>query len=130
MLNSALKGMFASDSSASLLSRQTDESMLLLSQLLLADAGLTRSYYAQFATAVAQRRSRYSLLKQLLQTAAVQAALELPAVQQLVACQVANLRRMAAAAPFSWHMPQASVPGNPEVRVEPLELLCKPRHRV
>jgi hypothetical protein len=115
MLAAAAQGMFLSNSSAVLQSRQTDDSMLLLSQLLLGDAGLTRSYYSRFATAVAQRRENYSLLKQLLQTAGVRAALELPGVQQLVSCQVANLQRLAAVAPFSWHMPQASVPSYRQV---------------
>lgn len=50
-----------------------------------------------------------------LQTSAVQAALDRPEVQQLVACQVANLQRMAAVPAFSWHMPQAKMPGFPQV---------------
>ncbi|WIA41435.1 hypothetical protein OEZ86_005015 [Tetradesmus obliquus] len=45
-------------------------------------------------------------------------------VAEDLACQVANLRRVAAAAPFSWHMPQASVPGNPEVQA----FLQGPKH--
>lgn len=109
VLTAAAEGMFNSDSAATLQGRQTDESMLLLSQLLLGDAELAGRHCSRFATAVAQRRSNYSLLKQLLQQPPVRAALELPGVQQLVACQVAHLQRMAAVPAFSWHMPQATL---------------------
>jgi hypothetical protein len=115
LLAAAMQGMFDSSGSAALLSRQSDESMLVVSQLLLGAAGLADRCYPRFATAVAQRRSNYSLLKQLLQTAAMRAVLELPGVQQLVVCQIANLQRKAAVPQFSWDMPQASVPRFPQV---------------
>jgi hypothetical protein len=89
--------------------------MLLLSGMLLVDKQLWTTYYCYFAAAVAQRADSYSLLKQLLQSAEVQAVLSLPEVQQLVACQVANLERLSAVTPFSWNMPQAAFPSNKQV---------------
>lgn len=98
-----------------LLSKQTTDSLLQLSQLLLSEPQLYAASYGQLAAEAAARKYNYSLLKQLLQSAAVQAALDRPEVQQLVACQVANLQRMAAVPAFSWHMPQAKMPGFPQV---------------
>lgn len=96
---------------ASLLTVQTDASMLRLSSMLLGNPQLRAAYYDHFAAAVSQRRESYELLKQLLQSAPVTAALATPEVQQLVACQIANLQRLSAVPPYMWNMPQAVVPG-------------------
>ena len=96
---------------ASLLSAQTEASMLLLSDMLLGSMQLRATHYGHFAAAVARRQDSYTLLKQLLQSEAVTAALGVPEVQQLVSCQVANLQRLSAVPVFTWHMPQAVVPG-------------------
>jgi hypothetical protein len=95
----------------SLLSAQTEASMLLLSDMLLGSMQLRATHYGHFAAAVARRQDSYTLLKQLLQSEAVTAALGVPEVQQLVSCQVANLQRLSAVPVFIWHMPQAVVPG-------------------
>lgn len=97
---------------STLLAAQTDESMLLLSGML-----LTTAYYDHFAAAVTKMAGSYALLKLLLQSAGVKAALALPEVQQLVACQVANLEQMSAVPPFSRNMPQAKFPQNAQVRL-------------
>lgn len=98
-----------------LLSSQTDDSMLQLSGMLLSHKQLKAAYYDVFADVVVKRRNNYNLLKQLLQSAPVRSALPMPEVQQLVSCQVANLERMSAVPPFSWHMPQAKLSSYPEV---------------
>jgi hypothetical protein len=97
---------------ASLLTAQTDASMLRLSGMLLGNPQLRAAYYDHFAAAVSQRRDSYELLKQLLQSGPVTAALAAPEVQQLVACQIVNLQRLSAVPPFTWNMPQAVVPGS------------------
>jgi hypothetical protein len=93
--------------------------MLQLLQLLLSEPQLTAAYYGRFAAAVAARQKNYKLLKQLLQAESVLAALERREVQQLVACQVANLERMSDVPPFTWRMPQAKMPSYPQVRTIP-----------
>jgi hypothetical protein len=98
-----------------LLSKQTDASMLLLSELLLSQQQLSAAYFGRFAAAVTSRTDSYPLLQQLLSTAAVKGALDRVEVQQLVTCQVANLQRMAAVPQFTWHMPQAKIPNFPQV---------------
>jgi hypothetical protein len=122
VLTTAVEALFKSNnvpagslSFGVLLSKQTDESLLQLSQLLLSQPLLSTAYYTRFVAAAAARRDNYVLLKQLLLSQAVQAALERPEVQQLVACQVANLQRMAAVPPFTWHMQHAKMPGFPQV---------------
>lgn len=121
VLAAAMQGMFGCNNAVSvgisnmLLSNQTEDSLLQLSQLLLTQAELAEAYYGRFATAVMARRDTYPLLKKLLQTESVQSALGRPAVQQLVACQVANLQRKSAAPPFSWHMKEARLPSYPQV---------------
>eukprot|EP00878_Enallax_costatus_P014550 GHUV01015221.1.p1 GENE.GHUV01015221.1~~GHUV01015221.1.p1 ORF type:complete len:529 (+),score=164.92 GHUV01015221.1:965-2551(+) len=102
-------------SSYTLLSNQTDASMLQLSTMLLAGDELSSAYYRAFATAVTQRPGNYGLLKQLLESAQIQTALAMPEVQQLVSCQISNLERMCVVPPFSWHMPEAKLPSHPEV---------------
>lgn len=67
-------------SSSSLLCAQTDESMLHLSDLLLADVHLRAAYFDIYAAAVVQRDSNYGLLKQLMQSPAVQAAAAMPEI--------------------------------------------------
>ena len=94
---------------------QTDSSLLQLSGMLLGDEQLRAAYYDHFAAAVLQRGASYSLLKQLLQSAEVQAALQVPEVQQLVVFQVHNLERLSAVPAFSWNMPQAGFSSNKEV---------------
>lgn len=99
-----------------LLAAQTDSSLLQLSGMLLGDKQLRAAYYDHFAAAVLQHRAdSYSLLKQLLQSAEVQAALDVPEVQQLVVFQVHNLERLSAVPAFSWNMPQAAFPSNKQV---------------
>jgi hypothetical protein len=93
-----------------LLAAQTGDSMLQLSDMLLGNPQLRAAYYDHFVAAVEQRQDNYQLLKQLLQSGAVRGALAVAEVQQLVACQVANLERLGAVPPFTWHMPQAVVP--------------------
>jgi hypothetical protein len=97
---------------SSLLTVQTEASMLRLSGTPLGNPQLRAAYYDHFASAVSQRRDSYELLKQLLQSGPVTAALATPEVQQLVACQLANLQRLSAVPPFTWNMPQAVVPGS------------------
>jgi hypothetical protein len=98
------------------LTSQTDNSMLLLSGMLLQAPQLTERYYNRFAAAAVLRPNNYLLLKQLLNSAPVKVSLGSPGVQQLVAAQVANLQRMSQVPAFSWHMPQARMPGYPQVR--------------
>lgn len=98
-----------------LLAAQTDASMSQLSHILLSNAQLRAAYYDHFAAAVAQRPKNYELLKQLLQSESLRAHLAMPEVQQLVECQVANLQRLGAVPPFTWNMPQASIPSYPQV---------------
>jgi len=57
---------------------------------------------------VSQRQDSYDLLKQLLASGAVKEALASANVQQLVACQVANLQRMSRLPAFSWKMKKQS----------------------
>jgi hypothetical protein len=99
-----------------LLAAQTDSSLLHLSGMLLGDKQLRAAYYDHFAAAVLQHRAdSYSLLKQLLQSAEAQAALDVPEVQQLVRIQVDNLTRLSAVPAFGWNMPQAGFPSNKQV---------------
>jgi hypothetical protein len=96
--------------SRGLLANQTDASILQLSDLLLTSPQLRAAYYDHSAAAVEQRPHNYQLLQQLLQSGAVRANLAMPEVQQVVACQVANLRRLSAVPPFSWCMANAKLP--------------------
>jgi hypothetical protein len=102
--------------------------------MLLEDQQLRAAYYDHFAAAVLQRGASYSLLKQLLQSAEVQAALSVPEVQQLVGLQVQDLERLSAVPAFSWNMPQAAFPSNKQVGCQyahvlwTLCLCCKPMH--
>jgi hypothetical protein len=75
-------------SNAELLATQTDDSMLQLSRILLADPALQAAHYAQIAAAVLRRRDNtFKLLQLLLQPGTAEAACE-----QLVAAAAAALR--------------------------------------
>jgi hypothetical protein len=121
VLAAAIEGLFETDgssvgsSSSALLSSQTDDSMLQLSQLLLLEDQLAAANYERFAAAVAARKGNYPLLKQLLQSESVLAALDRAGVQRLVVCQVANLGKMSVVPPFTWRMPKAKMPSHPKV---------------
>jgi hypothetical protein len=122
VLKAAVEGLFesnssnnSSNSSITLLPSQTDDSMLQLSQLLLSEPQLADVYYGCYAAAVAARQKNYNLLKQLLQAESVLAGLDRAAVQQLVACQVANLEQLSVVPPFMWRMPKAKMPSHPQV---------------
>jgi hypothetical protein len=95
---------------------QSDPGLLMLSDMLLGSPELAASHYSRFASGVASRAGSAGLVTRLLDSHRVRAALELPGVQRLVEAQVANLQALAAAPQFSWHMPQAELPGSPEVR--------------
>jgi hypothetical protein len=97
---------------------QTDKSMLLLSGMLLQAPQLKERYYNRFAAAAAQRPNNYLLLKRLLASAPVKVSLGSPGVQQLVTALVAKLERMSQVPAFSWHMPQAKMPGYPKVNTK------------
>lgn len=96
----------------SLLAAQSEDSLLDLSTLLLGNPQLRAAYYDLFVAAVARHQGKYQLLQRLLASQPVKQALDLPEVQQLVACQVANLQRLSAEPAFSWEMPQAVVPSS------------------
>jgi hypothetical protein len=75
-------------SNAELLAAQSDESMLHLSRILLADPALQAAHYAQFAAAVLQRQDEtFKLLQLLLQPGTAETA-----CGQLVAAAAAALR--------------------------------------
>jgi hypothetical protein len=101
--------------SSSFLANQTDDSILQLSNLLLTSPQLRAAYYDHYAAEVARRPDNYKLLQELLQSSAVGTNSAMPEVQQLVASQLANLKRPSAVPPFSWCMPEAKLPARSSV---------------
>jgi hypothetical protein len=100
--------------SAATFAAQAEPGLLQLSALLLSSAEL-RGYYGAFAALCVQRPANQGLLKRLLVSAAVREARQLPGVQQLAAARAAQLEAQAAPPQFSWCMPQAQLPGYPQV---------------
>jgi hypothetical protein len=86
-----------------------------VSAFLLGSPQLRGSAYSAFAEACLRRADRQQLLKLLLVAPSLRAALELPGVQRLVEAQIAHLAPLAAPPPFSWCMPEASLPTHPQV---------------
>lgn len=98
---------------------QPEEDLCALALHLLRSPELRgRGWLECFVQACVARPSRYLLLRQMLEAGTVLQHLELPAVQLLVEAQVALLQEMLQQPPdFSWCMPQASLPGYPQVRL-------------
>jgi hypothetical protein len=106
-------------SGAALLHTQPEADVLALAEYLLGTSE-RNAWFGAFASACVRRPSKYLLLEELLRSPAVLNALELPAVQQLVEAYVATTTQLLRLAQpgqsiHSWSMPQASLPGYPQV---------------
>jgi hypothetical protein len=103
--------------------RQPEEYLVQLSDVLLGSAELRSGpgeVYRRFAEVCVQREHSGALLKALLQSPAVQLCKGLGAVQRLARARLSQVQGSGAGGggrrPFSWCMPEASIPGCAEVR--------------
>lgn len=112
--DAALEALFGG-AGGQLVAAQSDDSLLQLVQLLLADEQLQRAHMGQLAAGVARRADTYDLLKRLLALEGARAALAEPGVQALVRQQVRNLAAMSVIGEFSWRMPDATCSTRPSL---------------